>query len=51
MTDPFDTHDENNTPEDNDWDGEYPTQEEQEAQAWEDYMEFLDAQDDATIPF
>ena len=51
MTDPFDTHDESNTPDDDGWDGEYPTPEEQEAQAWEDYMEYLDAQDDATIPF
>ena len=24
MTDPYDTHDENNTPEDNGWDGNYP---------------------------
>ena len=40
MTDPYDTHDENNTPDDDDWNGEY---ENDLDAAWDEYCEWCDA--------
>lgn len=58
MTDPYDTHDENNTPEDNGWDGNYPDYpgELVEDAAWDEFIEWVDSlnlelESDDEIPF
>ena len=54
MTDPYDTHDENNTPDDNGWDGEYPENIEDELDtAWNEFCEFCDMveEDGDEVPF
>jgi len=53
MTDLYDTHDENNTPEENGWDGEYPGQVEEDLEAaWDEFCDWCDmVEADDEIPF
>ena len=50
MSDPYDTHDESNTPDDDGWDGNYSLDEVDE-QSWQEFMSFIKEQEDEESPF